>query len=390
MGNCRCEYIRDNELRNICCDMNVENSTYSIPKVRSNPKPIENNIVKILDESNSKIKINLESKIPSFGKKIQKSELNALVSSKIINYIQTHSLNYQEYTNNKTYQYGPIQFKNGNIYSGSWNNECQMEGYGLFLIRNKNIVSDGIWSKGDIIYGRIFFPNDDMYEGDLHDSLPHGYGNLFFANGEIYKGEFFNGEIKGRGTYIYSDKTCFTGEIKNGTYEGKGSMKWGNGTEYHGTFSESTLSGKGKMFNNNLGEKYIGNFYKNEFHGKGIYTYKNGDYYDGDFEYGIKRGTGKFVINDKYIFDGIWDDDYPNGNGTLTYEDNKIEGFWRNGFIVGKPHIIEGKNENFVGVCLDIRPKKGALLPSSLPHLAINDTENDISTYEPEEKLGFI
>ena len=92
----------------------------------------------------------------------------------------------------------------------------------------------------------------------MENSYPHGKGIIFFSNKEIYKGDFVDGEMTGKGTFIYSDKSYYSGKIKNGIFSGEGSMKWNNGTEYHGNFTDSILSGKGKMFNNVMGEKYIG------------------------------------------------------------------------------------------------------------------------------------
>ena len=293
----------------------------------------------------------------------------------IINYIKTHKLNYQEYlpSNLNTYKTNPIEFSNGNVYSGNWNLNGEIEGYGIYLIKNKNVITEGIWLKGSIIYGRIFFPNGNIYEGDIRNSVPHGNGMIIFTNQEIYKGDFENGEMTGKGTFIYSDKSYYSGKIKNGVFEGKGSIKWNNGTEYHGNFVNSVLSGKGKMYNNNTGEKYVGYFDKNEFHGEGVYTYRNGDIYEGYFEYGNRKGRGKYKRNDKVEFDCIWVDDLPNGNGEVTYNNNKIKGFWRNGIIIRQKGISNGNMEFVNDIDINIKPCKGSLCPNSLPHLAIND-----------------
>ena len=354
-------------------------SSREIISQMSTPKLFQknNNNKHILYYENNNIKTNIEKKLPQIGCLLCISDYKKLVNEKILNYIETHKLNYQNTfpSSSNTYKSNPIEFPNGNVYHGNWNIDGEIEGYGIYLIKNKNVVTEGIWLKGSIIYGRIFFPNEDIYEGDMKNSIPHGNGTILFSNGEIYKGNFLEGEMTGKGTFIYIDKSYYSGEIKNGVFEGKGSMKWNNGTEYHGSFVNSILSGNGKMFNNNLGEKYIGNFDKNEFNGKGIYTYKNGDIYEGDFEYGNRKGKGIYKRNDGVEFDCMWNDDLPNGNGVVTYNNNQLKAFWRNGIIIGNKGVLNRNYEIFNDIDLNIKPSKGNLYPNSLPHLAINDIE---------------
>ena len=320
--------------------------------------------------------INTLEKNNSLGCYLSLSDYKNLVSEKILNYIENHKLNYQDYFPSpiNVYKSNPMQFNNGNIYHGYWNIDGEMEGYGVMSIKDRNVVTEGVWKKGNIIYGRIFFPNNDIYEGYMQNSNPHGKGIIYFSNKEIYKGDFVEGEMTGKGTFIYNDKSYYIGAITNGIFNGSGSMKWNNGTEYHGNFTDSFLSGKGKMYNNIMREKYIGNFDRNEFNGNGIYTYNNGDVYEGNFQYGTKKGSGKYKRNDGVEFDVTWDEDLPNGKGTVTYENNKINGFWRNGNIIRK-EILKGNLFAFNDKDLNLRPVKASLCPSSLPHLNINDNE---------------
>ena len=321
---------------------------------------------------------NLERRI-SLGTYLNKLEYKKIINEKILNYIETHRLNYQEYfpSNLKIYRANPIQFPNGNIYHGNFNGDGEMEGYGIYIIKEKNVTTEGVWKKGNIIYGRIFFPNDDIYEGYMKNSSPHGKGSILFMNKEIYKGDFVNGEMT-KGTFIFKDKSYYIGSFKNGVFNGEGSMKWADGTEYYGNFLDSTLNGEGKMFNNNLGEKYNGNFNKNEFNGNGIYYYKNGDIYEGNFECGLKKGKGKYKRNDNIEFDLNWENDLPNGKGIVTFYKYILEGFWRNGNII-KKEIIKGSIDVFRELDLNVKPIKRSLNPSFLPNL--NDYDNKISQF---------
>ena len=379
MGTCGCEihyhqYGNENELNNY-----AESQTGNSNKISEIISQFSNNTEPKLKNQNkiNTIKMNLDKKLPELGNSLNMDEYQKLINKNIIDYISTHKLNYQTYypSHLATYQSNPIQFPNGNIYHGNWNINSEMEGYGIYLLKEKNVITEGIWIKGNIVYGRIFFPNDDIFEGEMKNSLPHGVGTIYFSNGEIYKGDFNNGEMTGKGTFIFTDKTYYAGEINNGIFNGKGSIKWINGTEYHGNFIDSSLSGKGKMFNNNMGDKYVGNFDKNEFNGSGTYTYQNGDEYQGNFEYGMRKGKGIYRKNNLFEFEGLWDNDLPNGNGMITYNGNKLKGFWRNGILVGNQEVLQGAIEDFNNIDLDIKPYKGNLFPSSLPHLSMGDSE---------------
>jgi hypothetical protein len=340
-------------------------------------------------EKENEIKINLNQKIPELGKIIHIKEYEQLINENILLKIKKNKLNFKNYLPNDlvTYYSFPIQFKNNNIYYGNWNKNNEMEGYGIYYINDQKVVTEGIWIKGSIIFGRIFFPNGNLYEGEMKNSVPDGVGKIFFSNGESYTGQFRMGEITGKGNFIFADKTTYKGGVKNGVFHGEGKIKWSNGTEYHGNFIDSTLNGKGKIFNIQ-GEEYEGFFDKNEFHGEGIYSFSNGDIYEGNFEYGIKKGKGKYKRNDNIIFEGNWNDDLPNGNGTIYYKEHTLKGFWRNGNIIGTPEI-ERRNINlFDNIDLNIRPYKANINPNSLPHICI--TDNNVSQFIQSNELKFI
>ncbi len=203
-----------------------------------------------------------------------------------------------------------------------------------------------------------FFFQMVIFEGNIKNSFPKGEGTIL-----------------GKGTFLFSDNSYYCGEIENGIFKGKGTMKWNDGTEYHGFFVNSSLSGKGEMFNNLTGEKYIGNFKNNEFNGSGIYYYKNGDVYEGNFDYGEKKGKGKYKRNDNVEFELIWENNYPNGKGSATYDNNKIKGLWRNGNFLGNMEILKGNINNFKGKDLNVKCLSRTLYPNLLPHLSNNDSE---------------
>ena len=384
MGNCKCEF-----------HFNEKEKEANIDDNKNYPASVSNRPMEVLSQDSllnqkeqtgqenklNKIKNNLQNLLPEIGSLIPLTEYNKIIPQKIYNYIQTNPLNYKKYIppNTLTFKSNPIRFNgSGNIYYGNWNEKNEMESYGIYYINERNIIIEGVWVKGNIVFGRIFMSNGDIYEGEIKNSLPNGKGKFLYANGEEYKGDFVQGEMTGTGNFIFADKTKYNGAIENGVFNGEGKMKWENGTEYEGNFLNSALSGYG-VITNIQKEKYKGYFDKNEFNGEGTYYYSNGDEYEGTFEYGIKRGKGIFRRNDKVIFEGIWNDDLPNGNGALTYEGNKLKGFWRNGVLVGGSEIEKGNIQNFNNIDKDIKPYPISIYPNSLAHLAISDS--NVSQY---------
>ncbi len=322
------------------------------------------------------MKNNLEKKIPELVNTIHMDDYKKVLNEDIKNYITNNKLNIKKYIrpNISTIPSDPIKFKNNNnIYYGNWNENNQMEGYGIYYIEDRKIITEGIWHEGNIVYGRIFFSNGDIYEGEMKNSHPDGKGKISYSNGEIYEGDFKQGEMTGKGIFTFSDRTQYIGDIENGFFKGNGKMRWNNGIEYNGSFLDSTLNGKG-IITNMQQEKYEGMFEKNEFNGMGTYYYSNGDIYEGNFEYGIKRGNGKFKRKiDNVIFDGNWNDDLPNGNGTIMMGGSNIKGFWRNGVFIGAENEEENI-ENLNNIDKDIKPDIINIIPNSLPHLAIADS----------------
>ena len=385
MGNCKCEIHYYKETENEPKPQTLFDSNEIKSNTIKNIPTQKNNYSEELEDI-TELDLNptIQNKILKLGAFIPFRDYHKLIKPKILEYIKSHKLNYQEYCPSKSTKYksNPLEFENGNIYYGEWNNEGEMEGYGIYILRDKNIISEGIWIKGNIIYGRIFFPNEDIYEGKMNDSLPHGFGIIYFLNGEIYKGDFVNGEMTGNGTFIYADKSYYTGELKNGVFHGLGTLKWNNGTEYHGYFDRATLSGEGKIYNDLLKEKYIGNFDKNDFNFYGVYTYKNGDVYKGNFEKGIRQGKGKYIRNDGVEFDIQWNNDLPNGSGVVIYNGNQIKGNWREGNMIGKKELIKGNLEVFNEIDLNLEASKRNIFPASMPYIDLNDNE------ESEYALG--
>ena len=385
MGNCSCQlHIHSDQKELINPPENPGFNNNLLNEINSNAT--NNSIqIKLKNPKLNKIELNIKNKLLEIGHFIQLREFNKLLGNDILIVMQQKKLDYSQYikiSSSSKINLNPFQFKETNdIYYGSWNEEVEMDGKGIFYSYNKKIIIEGYWSKGNNICGRIFFRNKDIYEGSISNSLPNGKGELYMGNGDLYSGEFKNGEIVS-GVIIYKDDgTRYKGRIENGFLQGNGKMIWGNNIEYEGNFENSMFSGKGKITKNidiDKQEIYEGGFIENEFHGKGIYYFNNGDIYEGDFEFGIKKGYGIYYRNNGDIvkFEGKWDDDLPNGNGVLTYNENQLKGFWRNGEYMNS---TEEENEIFNNIDKNVLPQKVSIFPNSLSH--INIANSNISQF---------
>ena len=384
MGTCTCEIHLDGEPKTLINKDSKENNQY-IPIMDLNSDLSKNS--EIIKLKNKKININnksiLEKKLKEIGKFIPKNEFEKLINNEI-NYVMKHKkVDFGKYIAidlSSNFELNPFQFnKTNDIYKGSWNEDMEIEGYGIYYNYSKEIIIEGIWQNGINIYGRIFFPNKEIYQGEIKNSLPNGKGEYYNSNGDKYKGTFINGEISGNCEIMFEDNAKFEGNIEKGHFQGEGKMTWENNIVYIGNFKNSMLEGKGSisMIINMKKEKYEGDFSENEFNGKGKYIFNNGDEYKGEFENGIKKGKGIYTKNSedkgKIIFEGIWSDDLPNGNGVLSYGKNKLKGFWRNGdFMSFNDDNKDINNSSFINIDKNIKPPNINIFPNSLSHLNQN------------------
>ena len=288
-------------------------------------------------------------KLHYLGKYFDISEFNQKIPKKAYNYMIQNVLNIPPniIQSNPVYEMKPVEFENGNIYSGNWNEKFKMEGYGQYYIKEVNLFVEGIWTDGKLIFGRIFFPNENIYEGEIKNSAFNGKGKLIFNNGDMYDGCFFDGERNGKGKYIFNDGTIYEGDFSNSEFKGHGVIKWKNGVEYEGEFNGFVLKGKGKLEDKINLEKYEGNFDNNYFNGFGKYYFNNYASYEGEFEFGIKNGKGNYKNKEGIFYEGSWANNLPNGIGKFGCNDFIVKGVWKNGINLEITDFIKGSVHNF-------------------------------------------
>ena len=72
---------------------------------------------------------------------------------------------------------------------------------------------------------------------------------------------------------------------------------------------------------------------------------------------------------------GNWDKDLPNGEGIIFSDKLKIKGKWKDGIKVEILEVLERSKDkiDIKNMDLNIKISKRKIIPSSLPHLSIND-----------------
>lgn len=288
-----------------------------------------------------------EKKLPQFGSYCSYPDYESKLPQNIKDYIKQNPIKFKKNISNKeiydTPQ--PVEFKNGNLYCGSWNKESEMHGYGKYLLKEDNVLIEGIWEKGILKLGRIFLPNGDIYEGEIKNSLFNGKGKMIYSNGTIFEGDFINGEKGNYGKMIYDDGSYYLGNFKNDLPNGKGEFKWNDGFYYKGNFIDGKIEGDGEIRNEKSGSFYKGNFKNNLFHGKGIFNFNSKSIYEGDYYLGKKDGEGLYKKYDGIKYNGNFSNGKLNGTGIVEDENYIYKCTWRNGFAVETP-IIEVKNSD--------------------------------------------
>ena len=307
---------------------------------------------------------------------ISEDEFNSAIPEDYLNKIKENINIPEELKEIKGFDVKPIKFKNENIFKGKWNLENKMEGNGIYYLKHDNVLVQGIWKNGELIYGKILLPDNSIYEGYIINSKFNGKGKLITEDKE-YEGTFENGEfIEGK---IKFPEAEFEGKLEKDEFK-NGKMTWNNGYIYEGDFNGYNLQGKGKLIGPENGDIYEGDFDNNLFHGIGKYIYsKTQNEYEGEFEQGIIKGKGKFTEKDKLIYEGTWDNNLPHGIGKIMNIDNTciLKSAFRYGKMVDEPTYEKGQKEdmNFDINELVIEPEEMKLKIKDLKYLSIFNSE---------------
>ena len=73
---------------------------------------------------------------------------------------------------------------------------------------------------------------------------------------------------------------------------------------------------------------------------------ENNEKYTGEYKYSKKEGNGRYFFKNGDVFEGIFFDGNPHGEGRYESDDIVYKSFWRNGQMVEKPLIESQKSED--------------------------------------------
>ena len=172
----------------------------------------------------------------------------------------------------------------------------------------------------------------------LNGDCTNGKGTWKDARGFIYKGEFRNGEITGNGVLTYPK------ESKEGTFTSKNAKKYmyfEGAKTFEGTFKNGTPNGNGELTTNN-GVIYNAMWVDGQPTGNGSYFQPNSNTNSNDgftvigsFTDWKISGQGEIKYNSGDIYKGGIKESFEDGEGTLYYfAGGSIKGKWLKGNCV--------------------------------------------------------
>ena len=154
-----------------------------------------------------------------------------------------------------------VTYVNGCIFEGTFDDEKVKQGPGTYIWMGPGADEDS----EPVEKAR--------FEGNYKDGLKDGFGKMTFPNGDIYEGEWKENVINGEGSYTYK-KTgdIYSGSWVNGKKSGEGIYE----------FSKDSSMMKGTWEDGNIKS--------------GSWILKNAGSYEGEFKLGRPYGAGKFTF----------------------------------------------------------------------------------------------
>lgn len=165
-------------------------------------------------------------------------------------------------------------------------------------------------------YGTYTFINGDVYTGSWEDDCPNGSGTLKYASGAVYTGEWRDGQRHGKCTFTWTNGDIYEGSFLHDKVQ-SGKCRYTNDDVYEGGFVGILEEWGGCSFT---------------LLDTGTYTCANGDVYEKKINYGKGRahGTLKYACGD--IYEGNFVDGMPDGEGSLKCKTgDEYAGKWTTG-----------------------------------------------------------
>jgi len=128
-----------------------------------------------------------------------------------------------------------------------------------------------------------------------------------------------------------------------------GRFNYASGDVYIGVFKNGKKHGRGKLVLAD-GLEYEGEFEHDEFQGEGTLQTPEGDIYKGNFVNGLIQGKGKKTFKDGTTYDGDWKQNKRCGQGKQFFASDQTtyEGSWKADVIEGFG-VMTTENERYEG-----------------------------------------
>jgi hypothetical protein len=182
--------------------------------------------------------------------------------------------------------------------------------------------------------GTYRFANGDTYEGDFHENRFHGFGTFTFAETkDVYSGEFLNGKKHGQGE-LHTGEYDFKGTYMN-DQKHRGTLNFKNGDEFKGEFKNDVRCGHGTLKRKLTGEMYDGQWANDKPNGQGSLSFDD-DFelrlqYVGSFQDGVFHGHGRMEYAHGGYYVGTWMHGSFHGHGELSNAQGKFVGIFKHG-----------------------------------------------------------
>lgn len=140
------------------------------------------------------------------------------------------------------------------------------------------------------------------------DSKPIGHGIMKISNDAIYEGPITKTPISGFGKIYFTNGDVFQGNINDSSMT-NGILIKSNGYRFTGVFRNNKLVGK-VTIQDNLKNIFEGNFTNGQLDDSNVkIQYSNGERYEGSIRNYKKNGMGTLTKSGNKIIKGLWNND---------------------------------------------------------------------------------
>lgn len=286
------------------------------------------------------------------------------------------------FVNGRVEGHGIFSCANGGCYKGTFVNGI-LHGYGEVVSQDRTryvgnlskgmpcgkgslyqtdgtIIESDLWESSlKPKSGKIIYPNQAIYEGEIVDRIPHGKGTLFFSTGGYCKGFFINGMLDGYGEALLQKQSRYLGNFTKGFPSGVGLLHLTDGTIIKSKTWDCHLQlkeGKATYLDKTI---YKGSFFNLRPHGKGTLLFSTGERYIGIFTNGQLNGKAKIIWPDKSRYETVFINGKSSGKGSLFLTDGTLieSDTWNDTIRSGLGKIIyPRKKKIYEGPFINLQP----------------------------------